>query len=174
MSKIVRSVFELAKNKLKRGRKWPKFQNYLTHIYFHSRYTNVCVIWHLYGFFYFVSSWLQFCHKRYFVLFDYQKDAESQQHQESRRKKCKARNTFKVWNIGPSVKVLKFEISAQVFVHKIPFFRYSASALKHSKFFDYCWLLFISNVTRLGDLLHFGQLFKARGNNYFPQIANTF
>ena len=73
-----------------------------------------------------------------------------------------------------SAQVLKFEISAQVFVHKIPFFRYSASALKHSKFFDYCWLLFISNVTRLGDLLHFGQLFKARGNNYFPQIANTF
>ena len=34
--------------------------------------------------------------------------------------------------------LLKFEISAQVFVHKIPFFRYSASALKHSKFFDYC------------------------------------
>ena len=31
-----------------------------------------------------------------------------------------------------------------------------------------------SSVTRLGDLLHFGQLFKARGNNYFAQIANTF
>ena len=29
----------------------------------------------------------------------------------------------------------------------------------------------ISSVTRLGDSLHFGQLFKAYGNNYFPQIA---
>ena len=26
------------------------------------------------------------------------------------------------------------------------------------------------SVTRLGDLLHFGQLFKACGNNYFAQI----
>ena len=33
---------------------------------------------------------------------------------------------------------------------------------------------FGSSVTRLGDFLHFGQLFKARGNNYFAQIANTF
>ena len=30
------------------------------------------------------------------------------------------------------------------------------------------------SVTRLGDLLHFGQLFKACGNNYFAQIAFTF
>ena len=29
----------------------------------------------------------------------------------------------------------------------------------------------LSNVTRLGDLLHFGQLFKASGNNYFAQIT---
>ena len=29
-----------------------------------------------------------------------------------------------------------------------------------------------SSVTRLGDLLHFGQLFKACGNNYFAQIAH--
>ena len=28
------------------------------------------------------------------------------------------------------------------------------------------------SVTRLGDLLDFGQLFKACGNNYFSQIAN--
>ena len=28
-----------------------------------------------------------------------------------------------------------------------------------------------SSVTRLGDLLHFGQLFKACGNNYFAQIT---
>ena len=27
-------------------------------------------------------------------------------------------------------------------------------------------------MTRLGDLLHYGQLFKARGNNYFTQIAH--
>ena len=30
-----------------------------------------------------------------------------------------------------------------------------------------------SSVTRLDDLLLFEQLFKARGNNYFAQIANT-
>ena len=30
------------------------------------------------------------------------------------------------------------------------------------------------SVTRLGDLLHFGQLFKARGNIYFAKSANTF
>ena len=29
-----------------------------------------------------------------------------------------------------------------------------------------------SNVTRLGDFLHFGQLFKACCNNYFAQIAH--
>ena len=32
----------------------------------------------------------------------------------------------------------------------------------------------ISSVARLGDLLHFGQLFKACGNNYFAQIAHIF
>ena len=30
------------------------------------------------------------------------------------------------------------------------------------------------SVTRLGNLLHFGQLFKASGNNYFSQIARIF
>ena len=29
-----------------------------------------------------------------------------------------------------------------------------------------------ASVTRLGNLLHFGQLFKAYGNNYFAQIAH--
>ena len=29
-----------------------------------------------------------------------------------------------------------------------------------------------TSVTRLGDLLHLGQLFKAFGNNYFAQIAH--
>ena len=29
-----------------------------------------------------------------------------------------------------------------------------------------------TSVTRLGDILHFGQLFKACGNNYFAQIAH--
>ena len=29
-----------------------------------------------------------------------------------------------------------------------------------------------SSVTRLGDLLHFGQLFKAFGNNLFAQISH--
>ena len=28
--------------------------------------------------------------------------------------------------------------------------------------------------TRLGDFLHFGQLFKAAGNNYFAQISHIF
>ena len=32
----------------------------------------------------------------------------------------------------------------------------------------------IHSVTRLGDLLNFGQLFKARGKNYFPQITHIF
>ena len=31
-----------------------------------------------------------------------------------------------------------------------------------------------TSVTRLGDLLQFGQLFKACGNNYIAQFANTF
>ena len=30
------------------------------------------------------------------------------------------------------------------------------------------------SVTRLGDFLHFGQQFKASGNNYFTQIAHIF
>ena len=37
-----------------------------------------------------------------------------------------------------------------------------------------CFDQIAASVTRLGDLLHFGQLFKARGNNYFAQSANTF
>ena len=32
----------------------------------------------------------------------------------------------------------------------------------------------MSSVTRLGDLLYFGYLLKACGNNYFAQIAPTF
>ena len=32
----------------------------------------------------------------------------------------------------------------------------------------------INSVTRLGALLHFGQLFKACGNNYFVQITHIF
>ena len=31
-----------------------------------------------------------------------------------------------------------------------------------------------TSVTRFGDLLDFGQLFKARDNNYFVLSANTF
>ena len=31
-----------------------------------------------------------------------------------------------------------------------------------------------SSVTRLGDFLHFRQLFKAYGNNYFAQIDHIF
>ena len=31
-----------------------------------------------------------------------------------------------------------------------------------------------NSVTRLGDLLHFGQLFKAFGNNKFAKIAYVF
>ena len=30
------------------------------------------------------------------------------------------------------------------------------------------------SVTRLGDLLHFGQLFKDCGNNYYAQMANIY
>ena len=33
-------------------------------------------------------------------------------------------------------------------------------------------MLLRSSVTRFGDLLHFGQPFKACGNNYFSQIAH--
>ena len=36
------------------------------------------------------------------------------------------------------------------------------------------WLWVLISVTRLGDLLHFGQLFKACGNNHFTQIAHIF
>ena len=32
----------------------------------------------------------------------------------------------------------------------------------------------MTSVTKLGDLLHFGQLYKACGNNYFAQIALIF
>ena len=34
--------------------------------------------------------------------------------------------------------------------------------------------LWVDSVTRLGDLLYFGQLFKANGNNYFAQNAHIF
>ena len=32
--------------------------------------------------------------------------------------------------------------------------------------------MFAASVTILGDFLHFGQLLKACGNNYFSQIAH--
>ena len=32
--------------------------------------------------------------------------------------------------------------------------------------------IIVTSVTRLGDLLHFGQLFKAFGNNEFAQISH--
>ena len=35
-------------------------------------------------------------------------------------------------------------------------------------------LLLVSSVTRLGDLLDFGPVFKAFGNNQFPQISHIF
>ena len=37
-----------------------------------------------------------------------------------------------------------------------------------------CWTIWTylpTSVTRFGDLLNFGQLFKASGNNYFAQLA---
>ena len=34
-------------------------------------------------------------------------------------------------------------------------------------------VLLVTSVTRLGDLLHFGELFKASGNNYFAK-SSTF
>ena len=33
-------------------------------------------------------------------------------------------------------------------------------------------MLLSSSVTRLGDLLDFGQVYKAFGNNYFAQISH--
>ena len=41
-------------------------------------------------------------------------------------------------------------------------------------FLHLCRFTTASSVTRLGDLFHFGQLFKAGGNNYFAQIAHIF
>ena len=37
---------------------------------------------------------------------------------------------------------------------------------------DYSKAAEAASLTRLGDLLHFGQLFKAFGNNYFAQITH--
>ena len=37
-----------------------------------------------------------------------------------------------------------------------------------------CWTSPKGSVTRLGDLLHFRQLFKAGGKNYFAQITHIF
>ena len=36
-----------------------------------------------------------------------------------------------------------------------------------------CFMLLGASMTRLGDLLHFGQLFKASGSNYYDQIAHV-
>ena len=45
--------------------------------------------------------------------------------------------------------------------------------LLHKLFWPNLMILWeVGSVTRLGDLLHFGQLFKACGNNYFTQIAH--
>ena len=39
---------------------------------------------------------------------------------------------------------------------------------------DVQWVTLAVSVTRLGNLLHFGQLFKACGDNYFAQMAHIF
>ena len=39
---------------------------------------------------------------------------------------------------------------------------------------QFLWVILKNSVTRLGDLLHFGKLFKACGNNYFGRIAHIF
>ena len=36
----------------------------------------------------------------------------------------------------------------------------------------FAYISHIDSVTKLGDLLDFGQLFKAFGNNYFAQILH--
>ena len=41
------------------------------------------------------------------------------------------------------------------------------------QFFPLTHLFLKDSVTRLVDLLHFGQLFKVCGNNYFVQITHT-
>ena len=48
--------------------------------------------------------------------------------------------------------------------HKVP-------ALSISIFIPFIAISITTNVTRLGDLLDFGQLFKAFGNNLFAQIS---
>ena len=44
--------------------------------------------------------------------------------------------------------------------------------LPHKIFVNMLFLYLASSVTRLRDFLHFGQPFKASGNNYFTQIAH--
>ena len=56
----------------------------------------------------------------------------------------------------------------------IQIFFWGGDKLKAFKNFFTTPLCTSFSLTRLGDLLHFGQLFKARGNNYFAQSANTF
>ena len=49
------------------------------------------------------------------------------------------------------------------------YFKLLLGLLEWSKLHLKC--LYSTIVTRLGDLLHFGELFKASVNNYFAQIA---
>ena len=37
-----------------------------------------------------------------------------------------------------------------------------------------CYIPILISVTKLGEFLYFGQLFKTQGNNYFAKITNTF
>ena len=49
-----------------------------------------------------------------------------------------------------------------------------SNSLSHSNVSHKASLTPFTSVTRLGDLLHFGQLFQASGNNCFTQIAHIF
>ena len=52
--------------------------------------------------------------------------------------------------------------------------KWSAPEIMTSTIWSHCIEVCAASVTRVGNLLHFGQLFKACGNNYFAQIAHIF
>ena len=47
-------------------------------------------------------------------------------------------------------------------------------SIDHSIYFYFYLLVKVSSVTRLGDFLHFEQIFQAFGNNKFAQISQIF
>ena len=83
------------------------------------------------------------------------------------KQSLQSRGSLVIWDLKSAL-VMTSVTTCWCFVEPVPTFQHLLSC-PHSAFTR----LDSISVTRLGDLLDFGQVFKAFGNNYFAQISHT-